>query len=575
MNTLIRKLITLGFATALTACSGGNTASTGTPPHGPASAERTAKILFTIAVPPQSKLKARRPNYVSPATAGIVINIAGPTPISETVGLTPTSTGCTSRAATTTCELSVNVAPGNYTATLTTYDHYNGGSVSGNVLSTAQNVAFVAVANGTTNVPLTLSGVPANLVAVPLTPFTQTGTTQGINLLGLGAHAMLLEALDADGNAIVGPGAPTLSMAQSGALVLTLVQPTTQAPNLVSLTPPNAFSTNTATLQITASYAGQATDGCAQTGAVCSVNVAVNMQQMIAAVTSSALEYFAPGESNPFETITAGLDGPAAVVADSSGDVFVLNQTNGNVVEYPVTQTSPLVAYSGVFASAATFDVSGDLFLASATTKSVTEYAPGSSTPTATITNGIHFPLSVVCDPLGRLYVANTTPSVTEYDPPFTNPPVHTITTGLLQPRQVVLAPGASPELYVPDSLVPAVVGFPYDSTTSNGSTTGPSPLTPFAVTFDPFTNLAIASSTPGTGAVYTYLGSGIGNNAPTATVTSGINSPQKIVFDATDELYVVNGGSGSVTAYPFALNARQQTLVPPGSNAVDVTIVP
>ena len=89
-----------------------------------------------------------------------------------------------------------------YTATLTTYDGYDAGTqtATGNVLSTGQNVGFTIHPGQANTIALALSGVPAQLVVIPLTPLS-TGTlsnTGGVSATG--ATAIVLSATGPSGS---------------------------------------------------------------------------------------------------------------------------------------------------------------------------------------------------------------------------------------------------------------------------------------------------------------------------------------------------------------------------------------
>ncbi|MDB5043838.1 MAG: hypothetical protein JWN27_4564, partial [Candidatus Eremiobacteraeota bacterium] len=267
-------------------CAGGHPGTTPSVPEKVANAEQKATAVFRITIPKKAASSGtRRPAYVSPATQAMTVAITGPTTVNQTVALTPTSGGCASTLASTQCTLQVALAPGSYTATLTTYDGYNAGTQTptGNVLSTGQNIAFTILVGQANTIAIALSGIPVQLVLTPLTPLTTANGSASYHLVGGGKHPFLVEALDADGNVIVGSGAPTFTVgAPAGALTATAVQPTTASPNQFSFIPPTTFGTGTATFAVSATYAGQPTDGCAQPGAVCGpANVVVDMVRAI------------------------------------------------------------------------------------------------------------------------------------------------------------------------------------------------------------------------------------------------------------------------------------------------------
>ncbi|HEY5340582.1 MAG TPA: hypothetical protein VIK27_06115, partial [Candidatus Aquilonibacter sp.] len=180
----------------VSACGGGGSAASGLPATGPITAAGSrSKVTFTIAVPRPAASSQARPAYVSPATQSMTINVlqGGSSVVSQTVGLTASSTGCTSSLASVTCTLQLTLNAGSYTASITTYDAAN---ATGNALSTAQNVAFTVTAGQNNLVPLSLSGIPTS-----------------VSVTAASSTSVDVVAKDADGNYIVGSGAPTYTAA--------------------------------------------------------------------------------------------------------------------------------------------------------------------------------------------------------------------------------------------------------------------------------------------------------------------------------------------------------------------------
>jgi hypothetical protein len=227
----------------LAGCAGGRSALPGLGSGagaGATSAKKKQHVTLKIDVPKRTGSGvARHPQYISPATSQVALNLQTGCPGScaevsgypTTVALTTSSGNCTSTLASTNCTLTLSLSPGSYTFTMTTED------ASGTALSTAQSIP-VTVSEGESNtISVTLSGIPTALVAAL---YGQTGY-------------VLVEALDADGNIIVGPGAPSYAAASTGGTSVTLAQPTTGSPNIFLAV---LASAGTADISITASYSG-------------------------------------------------------------------------------------------------------------------------------------------------------------------------------------------------------------------------------------------------------------------------------------------------------------------------------
>lgn len=231
------RLAAVASLLALIGCGGGQTAGAPTP-NGGRSTAQTARLVVTIDGP-QSQSAKRKPHYVSPATQSLSVNVtpqSSTTSISgfpQTVNLTSTSNGCVSTLASTQCTLTVQVPPGNYDATLTTYD---GTNATGNVLSAAQSVPFAITAGVVNSLSIVLGGVPTSLRIISDSATVTGDPTIGF-VLATGASAPVsVVGVDADGNYILGAGAPVVSLASTDPTQFTVSGPTAGAPNHFTVT---------------------------------------------------------------------------------------------------------------------------------------------------------------------------------------------------------------------------------------------------------------------------------------------------------------------------------------------------
>ena len=109
-----------------------------------------------------------------------------------------------------------------------------------------------------------------------LGPLTLSGLPTAIQVLNAGTNAVDVLAQDADGNFIVGAGAPTFTAsASSGPAVATIVQPTASNPNRVSFVQASHSVPGRENFSITASYPAGESNACTQTGAVCTLPSAI------------------------------------------------------------------------------------------------------------------------------------------------------------------------------------------------------------------------------------------------------------------------------------------------------------
>ncbi|HTX55826.1 MAG TPA: hypothetical protein VMD47_01860 [Candidatus Acidoferrales bacterium] len=183
----MRRKLSFVLAAALVAgCAGGGTTprTTSAQPSPQASAPvqkapQNVSVAFSIAIPTPPPASSRRPAYVSSSTksASIAVNSGSAVTVN-----------CT-----TTCSGTVNAPVGSDLFTVKLYDAIDG---AGSLLSTG-SLTQTIVAGQANSVDVTFNGVVASLqmsVFPTVTPGTAGSVAVGIN------------ALDADGNAIIGPG---------------------------------------------------------------------------------------------------------------------------------------------------------------------------------------------------------------------------------------------------------------------------------------------------------------------------------------------------------------------------------
>jgi len=450
-----RLFIALALGAALVGCGGARSSVPSAGSAGPLQAGK-ASATFRIDVPKQTATATlRSPRFVSPATTQLAIDIEqGGVPIAGypvTVGLTPTSAGCSSTLASTNCQLTVALGPGSYTATLTTED------ASSTPLSSAQSIAFTITAGTNNVISIVLSGIPHALQIASAAHAVVGSGSSGLTLYGSAPQPLTVVALDADGNIIVGSGSPTYSASLMSGSGWSAATPSSTSPNTIAITPPGTNG-SVATFSLTASYSDTT---CSQSGAVCSATFTIkNDIQMLFVAENGAntvTEYAPPYTGTPTVTISSGMNTPVAVALDGSGDLFVANcgsncggSGNGTVTEYapPYTGTPKTISSDVNGPVALVLDSAGNLFVANAAGGTVTEYAsPYTGTPT-TISSGVNGPWAVVLDDSGNLFVANCgdgcpgsgsgNGTVTEYAPPYTGTPT-TISNGVYLPDSIGL----------------------------------------------------------------------------------------------------------------------------------------
>ncbi|HTA38605.1 MAG TPA: hypothetical protein VK760_05995, partial [Candidatus Acidoferrales bacterium] len=120
------------------------------------------------------------------------------------------------------CTLQIPLTLGSYTGSISTYDGLLDGTKTptGNELSANQNIAFTLVTGKPNAIGVTLGGIPASISIFPTATSTLTGsagTGFGLSRCGAGVQQVAAYANDADGNIILGAGAPSMTLKSGSA----------------------------------------------------------------------------------------------------------------------------------------------------------------------------------------------------------------------------------------------------------------------------------------------------------------------------------------------------------------------
>jgi hypothetical protein len=434
-----RRLLIAVSGALLATCSGNNGSSPALPGTSPmplgVAAKNRATFVVTVPrpTPTPGSLGAKRPAYISPATQSMTVTITqgSTTVIQQSLGLTVTSPNCSSSLASVVCTFTLALNAGSYIATLTTFDGSNG---TGNALSTGQDIPFTVVADQNNIVPLTLSGIPRHILVTADGPL-----------------AVYVVAQDADGNFIVGIGAPVYAAAKtSGDTVVSVAQPQVGSPNIVSLTAVTPPVVGSETIGVSLSYPAGLTNACTQPSAVCSLSNAVTATYAPAVAflnnfgTPSILGYTVPlGSSTQAPTVDIMLPAAdslnAGMAMSSSGTLFAWSYlSSGAMVIDPPPYTNPqMIDNSQLGLSVADYPgavaPNGDLLVPqdkSPNGGAIVVIPPPYTAPSTFVTTGIALPYGAATDANNNLYVANNgTPTVTVYAPPFTAGPSATLQT--------------------------------------------------------------------------------------------------------------------------------------------------
>jgi len=286
----------------------------------------------------------RSPNELSPSVKGITVAVNGPTTFEKTAGLTLGENGCKSKLMDVECALvlrGLTACPSNkpcYTASVHTYDRYAKGKIppSAHELSALSGLRFSA-GSGTTVVPLVLDGIPHAVAFLPDPNSALTGTQAsgfGFPKCNAKAQSVTLVGVDADGNFIVGPGAPTLSLTSSDTTQLSVTNDKHGIGFVLHppVAPNYAYGNNTVRLTATAKPLG------AGTGARAKTIANVRYSGDICGVMN---EFPVPSSSAIPLGIASGPDGAMWFTESGTGKIGRVS-LRGKFKEY--TPTSPIAA---------------------------------------------------------------------------------------------------------------------------------------------------------------------------------------------------------------------------------------
>ncbi len=491
---------------------------------------------LTVVVPHPSKTStARRPAYVSSSSAKLVVAVNAGTPASY--GLTSTSPGCTAVQGNTQCVLQVPAAAGNDSLTLTIEDG------SGNVLS--KNIVNAKIAAGvSTPVNVTLAGIPASVAIVPGNGSTiEDSANPAWHVPGLFAQPVEVEALDADGNVIIGAGAPVIGTptVTAGSAYATIVSAQTTDPNAYLLkTTSGAAGGQTVTVSASAqsiplSDGSQSAPVTASTNFLYTPAVVIvngNIADVFSVETTNLLAQFgACGGS------CSGLTIVEAAASDPNGDLFFeafsslgLSQAY-TVYAFPSGSTSLANSYGssngvtgagGIAADAnrTLYAVNAQSYTGSfphrhAVQAALNAFAWGATAPTTSLVDAtptyLTGPVSTAIDKNGRLYVVNQDDTIDIYPaaPSSITPTTVINASSISQPAGIAV--DASGGIYVFDQGNADIAYIAPNATSVTNTITDPNGTfynASGAIWFDGNGNLNVSLS--GNGETEVLAGSGL-----------------------------------------------------------------
>jgi streptogramin lyase len=343
------------------------------------------------------------PDFISPSTKGMTVDITGPTNVKKTAGLTVGAKGCKSSLTSLQCNLIVpglTACPSKkncYTGDIETYDAFNAAKNKipkhAHLLSADQSFGFT-IGTGNTFVPVVLFGVPRKLAFLPAANSSLVGSQDTGYVepkCTASAQNVTVVGVDADGNYILGVGAPAVSLTSSDPAQLAVRK---SAGNTFVLSPPRSpnYAYGNFTTHLTVKAKPNAKSG----GGARSTTVNVSYSGDICGIITEFTVPTAGGE--PVFGIAAGPDGNLWFT-EFSGDKIGRITLGGTFAEFPLA--------SGAVPTGIVTGPDGNLWFAevgaSKIGKMTTRGTLVNEYPTPTSASG---PLGIAAGPDGNLWFA-------------------------------------------------------------------------------------------------------------------------------------------------------------------------
>jgi sugar lactone lactonase YvrE len=192
----------------------------------------------------------------------------------------------------------------------------------------------------------------------------------------------------------------------------------------------------------------------AKTIRLSAVSIAIDSTNNVYLGTYNAIGIYAPRAIKRTRTIAQGVDGPAELAIDTSGNLYVANDgpapdTCGNISVYAaITGTLENTITDGICEPVGlAFDSAWNLYVGNygdddTKKPSVTVYAVGTSALMETIESGITKPIALAVDPSNNLYVANDSAGAgVKIYPAGHKSPTQTLSKGISDPLDLKWLP--------------------------------------------------------------------------------------------------------------------------------------
>jgi sugar lactone lactonase YvrE len=296
-------------------------------------------------------------------------------------------------------------------------------------------------------------------------------------------------------------------------------------------------------------------------------------------------------------TAATGLDEPAAIAFDASGDLFISN-TEGNTITVLPASTGTIFGQAFIANQAATlnvggvldgptglaFDAGGDLFIANISSATIAVVPASSGTlfgqsvtgdvaATLAAATGLDTPFGITLDANGDLFIANPEGNSVTVVPASTGTIFGQAETADVAAPLSFAAPGvggpaglafdANGDLFIANAFGETVTVLPASSgvlfgqaVTANVAATLTAATQaalsgPFGLTFDSSGDLLIANLAGNSIVELASTSVLIVNQSSTLSAATGLNLPLAMILDPNGDLFIANSGNNTISVLP------------------------
>jgi DNA-binding beta-propeller fold protein YncE len=418
--------------------------------------------------------------FISPSTQSVSVQVDS---------LQPTVLNRPSSGSVTTSDITLAAPVGTDVFSIKLYDQDN---AAGNLLGETA-VSKTITADAANTVSATVNGVLGKIALGPVSsPFVQGDAISGFVLVGGAARDFIATPEDADGNAIVAPGAiPTITLT-SGSSVLKVA--TTSTVNEFTL---QAVGASTTPITLQASSPG--------TPVTASFSIAESAALYVSNFKNNTITvYDQRGNQISTSGTFPNLDEPSGSAFDPvNGELYVANNANSTITVYN-QNGGQISEAAGTFPSldeplGIAFDpVNDDLYVTNSGNGTITVYnqSGGQISEASGAFPSLDGPFGIVFDPVeGLLYVTDeANSSITVYSPSGILVGTSGTFPNLDDPAGIAFDP-VNGELYVANWANSSVTVYDENGNQITPSGTFPNLLVPYGIAFDPVNDELYAAS--------------------------------------------------------------------------------